>query len=306
MNISKITLGTAQLGMNYGIANVSGKPEIEKALKILNYAWENGINSFESSPLYGNSEKIIGLFISELKENLKKDIVIISKLPAVKNNCKLNYKDIYEYIKNKIKISLNNLKLNCIPIYLLHHAPDINIKDGLVIKCLNQIKKEGLINQIGISIYNLKEVEEALKFREIDIIQLPLNIFDHRLIKSGLLKRLNKYGYTILARSIYLQGLFFLSPEKLPDYLKIAKQPLLKLRDLAREYHIDIAKLAFLYVRDLSEITSLVIGAENVNQLANNLKFLDEKALSSELSNILIEEFSDLSDKIINPSLWNK
>lgn len=305
MPISKISLGTAQLGMEYGIANVDRKPDFSIAINILDYSWKNGINSFDTSPLYGNSEEIIGSFISS-RIKKKKNLTIISKLPSVDKKLDFTYNNLYNYIVKKIKKSLNKLKLNCIPIYLLHHAPDIYIKDGLVIKCLNQIKKEGLIKQIGISTYNLKEVKETLKFREIDVIQLPLNIFDHRLIKSGLLKKLNKYGYSIFARSIYLQGLFFLSPEKLPDYLKIAKQPLIKLRDLAKEYSIDIAKLAFLYVRDLPEITSLVIGAENINQLANNLKYLDEKPLSSELSKIIIEEFSDQSDKIINPSLWNK
>lgn len=305
MPISKISLGTAQLGMEYGIANVDRKPDFSIAINILDYSWKNGINSFDTSPLYGNSEEIIGSFISS-RIKKKKNLTIISKLPSVDKKLDFTYNNLYNYIVKKIKKSLNKLKLNCIPIYLLHHAPDIYIKDGLVIKCLNQIKKEGLIKQIGISTYNLKEVKETLKFREIDVIQLPLNIFDHRLIKSGLLKKLNKYGYSIFARSIYLQGLFFLSPEKLPDYLKIAKQPLIKLRDLAKEYRIDIAKLAFLYVRDLPEITSLVIGAENINQLANNLKYLDEKPLSSELSKIIIEEFSDQSDKIINPSLWNK
>lgn len=305
MPISKISLGTAQLGMEYGIANVDRKPDFSIAINILDYSWKNGINSFDTSPLYGNSEEIIGSFISS-RIKKKKNLTIISKLPSVDKKLDFTYNNLYNYIVKKIKKSLNKLKLNCIPIYLLHHAPDIYIKDGLVIKCLNQIKKEGLIKQIGISTYNLKEVKETLKFREIDVIQLPINIFDHRLIKSGLLKKLNKYGYSIFARSIYLQGLFFLSPEKLPDYLKIAKQPLIKLRDLAKEYSIDIAKLAFLYVRDLPEITSLVIGAENINQLANNLKYLDEKPLSSELSKIIIEEFSDQSDKIINPSLWNK
>jgi len=305
MLISKITLGTAQLGMDYGIANISGKLDFSVAFNILDYSWKNGINTYDTSPLYGNSEEIIGSFLSSrIKE--KKNLTVISKLSTVDKKLDPTFGNYYKYIKKMIKKSLNNLKIKSIPIYLLHHAPDIYIKDGLVIKCLNQIKKEGLIKQIGISIYNLKEVKEALKFREIDVIQLPLNIFDHRLIKSGLLKKLNKYGYSIFARSIYLQGLFFLSPEKLPDYLKIAKQPLLKLRDLAKEYSIDIAKLAFLYVRDLPEITSLVIGAENINQLANNLKYLDDKPLSSKLSNIITEEFSDLSDKIINPSLWNK
>ena len=50
MIISKITLGTAQLGMNYGITNVNGKLDYNAALKILNYAWKNGINTFNTAP----------------------------------------------------------------------------------------------------------------------------------------------------------------------------------------------------------------------------------------------------------------
>jgi len=305
MQISKITLGTAQLGMNYGIANINGKPDFNDAFNLLDYSWKNGINTYDSSPLYGNSEEIIGSFISaNIKE--KKTLIVISKLSKIDKKLDPTYDNYYKFIKKNIMKSLNTLKINCIPIYLLHHAPDIYIKDGLVIRCLNQIKKEGLIKRIGLSIYNIKEAEKALKFREIDIIQSPLSIFDHRLIDFGLLKKFHKFGYLIFARSIYLQGLFLLSPEKLPDYLKIAKKPLLKLRGFAKEFSIDIAKLAFLYVRDVPEITSLVIGVENKNQLVNNLKFLDEKPLTSEIFKNISEEFCDLSEKIINPSLWNQ
>jgi aryl-alcohol dehydrogenase-like predicted oxidoreductase len=59
-SISKMTLGTAQLGLNYGIANNEGKPGEEKALRILDSALASGVNCIDTAADYGDSEKIIG------------------------------------------------------------------------------------------------------------------------------------------------------------------------------------------------------------------------------------------------------
>jgi len=306
MKISKLTLGTAQFGHKYGIANINGKPDFNTSIKILNFAWKNGINTFDTAPTYGNSEEIIGSFILSKKLNKKEKPVIISKLPAIIKKENLSFDNIYDYIKKQVNLSLKNLKIERIPIYLLHHAPDIFFRDGLVIECLNQIKKDGLIEKFGISAYNPTEVEASLKFKEIDVIQVPINIFDQRLIKNGLLKKLKRKGYFIFARSIYLQGLFFLPLEKLPKNIELAKEPLIKLRKLIDEYNIDIAKLAFLFIRDLPEITSLVVGTEKKEQVEENINLLKEKSLPREITQNILEEFSEIPDKVINPSLWNK
>ncbi len=304
--LSKITLGTAQLGMNYGIANITGKPDFYSAIEILKFAWKNGINSFDTAPAYGNSEKIIGSFISSIsKEEIKKP-VIVSKLPAINIEKNLTFDKIYSFINKNITLSLKNLKINRIPIYLLHLPSDLYIEDGIIIDCLNQVKNEGLIERFGLSVYNPEDVENSLRFKEIDAIQVPINLFDNRLIKMGLLKKLKQNGYMIFARSIYLQGLFFIPPENLPNRLEIAKKYLLKLRKLLKDIEFNIEKLAFLYVRDLPEITSLVIGSENIDQIAENIKLLKEKPLSDDIYQKINEEFNDIPERITNPSLWNK
>jgi len=306
MEISKLTLGTAQLGLNYGIANFTGKPDTSSALNILKIAWENGISTFDTAPVYGNSEELLGKFIHTVVKNKKKDINIISKLKPIEINKEISRDNLYNFTKDQVIKTLDNLMLKKLPIYLIHHAPDIDLKNGLIVDCLNQLKKEGLINRIGISIYNPREIQSILKYKEIDIIQVPLNIFDQRLIKKGLLKRLKKRNFTIFARSIYLQGLFFIPPEKTPINLEIAKLPLLKLRNISKKYNISIVNLAFLFVRDLTEITSIVVGVEKIEQLRENLKLLNANPLSRDVLEEIVESFSNIPEKIINPSLWSK
>lgn len=305
MNISKITLGTAQIGFDYGIANKIGKPEFQTSMEILHFAYNNGINTFDTAPDYGNSEEIIGKFISSKIKNQDKAPIIISKMPPFKPNQYIDYNSVYNYIKNQINKSISSLNLKSIPIYLIHHAKDILFRENLIIECLEQIKKEGLINRFGVSVYNPKEVERLLKFKDIDVIQVPINIFDRRMITTKLLKKLKQKNYIIFARSIYLQGLFFIPPEKLPKHLEMAKEYLVKLGNIANEYNIDIAKLALLFVRDLPEIDSLVIGAEKVEQLKDNLNIINEDPLDDDLRQLIMEEFSEIPEKIINPSLWN-
>ena len=131
-------------------------------------------------------------------------------------------------------------------------------------------------------------------------------IFDNRLIKLGLLKELKNKKYTIFARSIYLQGLFFKNPEQLPNNLEIAGDALLKLINITKKYDLDIANLALLYVRDILEVDSIVIRHENFDQISENLNILKLKPLSRVIRAEILEKFSDLSEKIINPSLWNR
>jgi spore coat polysaccharide biosynthesis protein SpsF (cytidylyltransferase family)/diketogulonate reductase-like aldo/keto reductase len=305
MPISKLTLGTAQLGLDYGIANRNGKPDFNSSINILNYSWEHGINTFDTAPTYGNSEKIIGTFKSTIVNNKIEDLKIISKLPALEINDTIKFDDLYTLIRKQLLHSLNDLKIDSMPIYLLHNAPDLLFNNGILVECLNQLKKEGLLKRIGVSVYNPWEVETMLNFKEIDIIQVPLNIFDHRLIETGLLKTLKSKNYTIFARSIYLQGLFFIKPTKLPKYMKRAKELLIKLELLSEEFNIDIAKIAFLFVRDIPEIDSLVIGAETVSQVSKNIGILREKSLDLDLKKQIFQEFSDVAEDIKNPSLWN-
>ncbi len=212
----------------------------------------------------------------------------------------------YKFIRHQINQSLKNLKSKNISFYLIHNASDIFLKDGIVIDCLDHIKNEGLINHIGISVYHPDEVKAALNFKEIDSIQIPINIFDQRCIKTNLLKELSKKNYKIFARSIFLQGLFFINPKNLPINLELAKKPLKKIKKISNQYQISIAKLAFLFIRDIPEITSLVVGAEKVEQIKENLEMLKEPPIPRELSKLIMEEFEDLPEKITNPSMWNK
>lgn len=76
MKISKFTLGTVQLGIDYGIANKGGKPDIEKSFSILKTAEELGINAYDTSEAYGDSENVLGKYFSEKSDKTIQPLII--------------------------------------------------------------------------------------------------------------------------------------------------------------------------------------------------------------------------------------
>jgi len=304
MVISKLTLGTAQLGLNYGIANTNGKPDHRKSNEILKVAADNGVNCFDTAPSYGDSERIIGSFLSSC-HHFSEPPIIVTKLPPISLNDKVTSSDVYHLVRECVTKSAEQLQIKRIPIYLLHRASDVNAYGGLAIESLLKLKAEGLIEILGVSVYAPEEVECALKIGVIEAIQIPINIFDHRLIRTGLLSQLKDRNFIVFARSIFLQGLFFLDARNLPSGFALAENPLRRLQKLSHDREIGIAELALAFVRDLSGITSVVIGAETPKQVLEDIGLMKSPPLSSELTEEIMSLFSNLPLELINPSLWN-
>jgi aryl-alcohol dehydrogenase-like predicted oxidoreductase len=302
--VSKITLGTAQLGFPYGISNQIGKISSITATEILKQTINMKINSFDTAPNYGKSEELIGNFI----QNSKNDCIkITTKIPRIilGNKEKIN-SSVYNFINQSIKKSSKKLQTEKIPIVLLHNSEDMKLFKDDISSSFNKLKKENKIKFSGVSVYTIEDIKEFLNQNEFDVIQIPINIFNSKIIDSGLLSELKKNNKIIFARSIYLQGLFFLNPKKLPTHLKKVKSKLENLCQISKEYDRSIEDICFSFIRDISEIDSMIIGLESINQLKNNVKLLNSPPLNDKLLNKIYTEFNNISEEIVNPSLWNK
>ena len=80
--ISKLILGTVQFGLNYGIANSEGKPDLNKVRAILRCAADHGIRILDTAAAYGDSETVIGTVFAE-DSALKNHFQVVSKIPPL-------------------------------------------------------------------------------------------------------------------------------------------------------------------------------------------------------------------------------
>jgi aryl-alcohol dehydrogenase-like predicted oxidoreductase len=302
LHLSRLTLGTVQLGMDYGIANTAGKPDYERSSGILDAALEGGINAFDTAAAYGDSEAVIGRYFGSLPEGAAEPI-IITKLKTG-TDVPLKRKELYDLVRGSVKDSLKRLGRDKVEVLMLHSAQDIDVHGETIVRAMEDIRDEGLTERIGVSVYTPEATEEVLGYKAFDAVQIPVNIMDTRLLKTGILEKLSEAGIIVFARSVFLQGLFFREPESLPEKLKAAIPYLEILSQSAKEEEMTIAQLAFGYVRDLPGVTSFVVGAEEAEQVRENIRLFKAPKISEETTKKLRKEFEDVPEQVLNPGLW--
>jgi len=112
--------------------------------------------------------------------------------------------------------SLKALKKKNIDALLFHNANDLkNESFPIIFDWLNSLKERNLIKRIGLSIYSKSDINKV-NIKKFDLVQLPLSIYDQRLLNDGTIKFLRDIGISVHVRSIFLQGLILNNPKKWP------------------------------------------------------------------------------------------
>ncbi|RRD27109.1 aldo/keto reductase [Fusobacterium canifelinum] len=288
----KLCLGTVQFGLNYGIENK--QIEINEIDKILTTALKKGITILDTAQNYGNSEKLIGNF--KERERFR----IISKISSTS----LKDATSLEELKELLKKSLNNLKISCLDGLLLHKPEDLN--NELFLYNLITLKKEGYFLNLGISIYSTDEAIRALEFENIKYIQIPYNILDTRLDKVDFFNKAKEKNKILFARSIFLQGTLLKEHSKYPYFLnelkkfdRIIKDESVKLRSTKLEFLIN-------FIKSNKKIDYIVIGIDSLENLLEIINAYNYEGLENYNYEKFRDQFKNISENILNPSLWGK
>ncbi|MFD2247653.1 aldo/keto reductase [Pontibacter ruber] len=286
-NINRLILGTAQFGLNYGISNQRGQIPQEEVKAILAKATQAGITTLDTAAAYGNSEQRIGNALAEAGTDFR----IISKYPP-------NRPD--QSIKQAFEESLERLGVPKLYGYLLHSYSTYSSKPA-VLEELQELKASGLVEKVGISLYHPQEAEELLSANApIDIVQFPYSIFDRRF--DEVLPKLQQQGIEAHVRSVYLQGLYFMQPDKLPQHLQPVAAKIAALQQLAQEYQLPLGAVCLGFALANPYISNAVIGVESLQTLLENIRFcvytLPEQLLAA------LEQLKEENENIILPYKW--
>ena len=292
---SRLILGTAQLGFDYGIANATGKPSSVHALEILTAAWLNGVRFFDTAQSYGDSERILGEFLSSASGLA--DARIITKLrdiPAANR----------DVIRAQVRDSIQRLGGRPLWALLLHKEQNLEEWQHGLGEILLELKADGLVENLGVSIYTEHFARSALAIDELDIIQMPGSVFDRRMHRSGLVQAAHNCGKFVMLRSIYLQGLAMLEPGRVPRSIPHAVDAVTAFNEFCQRAGRPLDEMAFRYVRARFPTANYVMGAETEAQVRRNaiLKGLPPLADPeiAEWDRLWPEDYPEL----VNASLW--
>jgi aryl-alcohol dehydrogenase-like predicted oxidoreductase len=284
----KLALGTAQFGMQYGVANHSGQPSEVEIKEMLRIAGMHGINTLDTAIAYGDCEERLGrIGVDSWK--------IISKLPVLEVDC-IN---IDKEVRILVQDSLQRLGVERIHGLLLHRPEQLlEINGGALYCALEQLKKQGLVHKIGISIYDPDLLEMILPVYKFDIVQAPFSPFDQRVVLSGWASRLKSLEIELHVRSIFLQGLLLMEQSKRPSYFD-------RWSPLWSRWHawlecmgITPLQACLSYVASFPEIERVVVGVESKIQLIEILEAILRPKPQ------IPKEFGCIDLDLINPVNW--
>jgi len=294
--LSKISLGTVQLGLNYGIANSGGQPSTEKSFAMLNCALKNGVTSLDTARGYGTAEDVLGSFFKTYPQDPMP--FITSKLRSY-NPGEWSDKDTEKSMYEMVETSLEKLGVNQLDCLLLHRGPGLLLSDykPIVAKTFERLIKDGYTKMAGVSIYEPEEVDTMLENDVYQAVQLPMSLFDQKWIHQGYIEKLKNKDAVVFIRSVFLQGLFFLDPDTITDPLltEYAKPYILKLREFCERAGMSVAEFAISFIRDVPGVTSLVLGADTEEQVMQNIDYINAPALSDAMRAEVCEAFKDVN-----------
>jgi aryl-alcohol dehydrogenase-like predicted oxidoreductase len=288
----KLAIGTAQFGEDYGISNNRKGIPNNEIKEIFNICNREKITIFDTALLYKNS-------INKIKKNIKK-----------KNKFEIIYKVLIKdksYKKNFYKnvlFGINKLKGQRISI-LVHDSDKFlfvdKIKQKRIINFLENLKIKKKIYRYGFSVYNLKEAINIMTNYNFDILQVPINIFNHEFINQKFIKLIKSKKIEIHVRSIFLQGIVFLNKITIKKKLKVIPS---KMNRFLLDFESDKEKIfqCLNFIKQLKFVDKIIIGVSSKNELLQILKIYNMK-----LKKItLIKKYKISEKKYINPSMWPK
>lgn len=257
----KLCLGTAQFGLSYGVTNNLGQVSEKEVAQILLEANASDITFIDTAQSYGNSEEILGRNIP-IGNNFR----IIGKMSATqKSSFVPSDALIWE---REFQLSCKRLKLESIDSWLLHAPAELS-KPGAnyLADWLFGLRQRGLVQRLGVSIYDaddLKGVNPDL----LDLVQLPLSLYDQRLLRDGTVNRLRAGGTVLHARSLYLQGLLLTPAKKWPNWVtpNVLRHHQ-RLEVLARERGCRLIDLALGFAKQQTELEAVVLGVCSTHEL---------------------------------------
>jgi aryl-alcohol dehydrogenase-like predicted oxidoreductase len=199
-------VGTVQFGLPYGIANQHGQMSVEAATRVLALARAHGVDTVDTAIAYGASEATLGrIGVHELR--------VVTKLPAVP----ADVTDVASWVRSQVMASLGRLGVTQVYGLLLHAPAQLSSPIGAAIhEALVHVQADGLVGKIGVSIYSPEDMAAVWPRFHVDLVQVPFNAIDQRLVTSGLLASLKAAGVECHARSVFLQGLLLLPPVARP------------------------------------------------------------------------------------------
>lgn len=261
----------------------------------LEHAYAMGINFFDSAEAYGGgeSEKILGKVISPIREH----IVLASKAAWEHARAK--------DLRNACEASLKRLNTDYLDLYYLHY-PNREVPIGETMETLIKLKDEGKIRAIGVSNFSLEQLQEAVTYGQVDVVQQCYSLLwrsfaENNLFPYCMTKGIKVVGYGPLASGL-LSGKFSHTSGFDPADQRARKSPddglllyldpwwdrslevVSNLSRIAQRYPATLAQVAIKWTLLQEAVDAVIIGGKDKKQVTENARSMQVSLKPEDLS----------------------
>ena len=301
----EMTLGTAQLGMDYGIVNQTGKPSRSDAVGMVRHAIAHGVTHVDTARGYGDSEATLGAALNGAWRSRVEVVTKLDTLNSLPTDAKLQA--VRAAVDASVESSCRELNTARLATLLLHRWEHHRAWQGAAWERLLEHQSKGTVGVLGASVSQPQEALEALQDPDVKHLQLPMNLLDWRWKASGVDQAVAARADVIVhARSSFLQGILLHPSEAWPVTDNYdAKGCGRELQRLVEQFQRkNLADLCLAYSRSQSWIASIVVGCETLGQLQHNLELFRLPKLTREQCEVVEHSLPAASEDLLNPSKW--
>lgn len=289
---NKLCLGTWAFGGDYW-----GCQEDENSIEVMEVALDCGVTHWDTALAYGDgrSEKLCGQF---MKDNRSK-IFLATKGGIGKKP---------QSIIQNLQRSLKNLRTDYIDLYYIHW-PKKNLDMRPHMELLEKEREKGTIKNIGVSNFNIKQMQQLGEVGKIDVTQICYNLF-WRIAENEIIPYCHKYNISVVAYSAIAQGILtgkflrdhqfekddkrgrtiFFDEEFWPHLIDASE----KLNDIANQIGCSLLQLTIQWLVYQKNITSFIVGARNGKQI----KEIHEACFGKLILEDTILKITDISNNV--------
>lgn len=284
------------------------------ALQALEVAYDQGITTFDTAPVYGfgHSEELVGRALKTKRDKVQiltkyglRWDATVGEFHFSIDDEKGNRHHVHRYagkesVIRECEASLRRLQTDYIDLYQIHW-PDPTTPIHETMEAVAQLLKEGKIRAAGVSNYNTEQLKEAQQTVAIAANQVPYSMIN-RAIEKELVPYAQESNVGILAYSPLQRGLLtgkmsedytFGSGDTRqdstyfkPDNIRKVNQFLDQIRPIAKDKDVTLSQLVINWTYRQPGITCALVGARNRKQMEENAKAASIKLSEDELSNI--------------------
>ena len=286
LKVSRVCLGTMTFG---------GQTGEEDAIRIVDYALDQGVNFFDTADTYtgGRSEEILGKAL----EGKRDHAVIATKVTNPKGPYPNQYGHGRKHILTDIEESLRSLRTDYIDVYYLHH-PDPDTPSEEVIETMTDLVRSGKIRYYGLSNHSTWQCCSFIhKAREMHAVAPVVTESVYNMITRGIENEmvpfLTEYKMGLTAYNPIAAGLltgkhvherpeantrFALNPGYEQRYFNEANRAAVeRLSAIASENSMSLLEFSLQWLLNRPVVDSLIIGASKYDHIVQNLALASEK-----------------------------